>query len=87
MQYGFSAPMRGPLANFEDISHLVLTGEKIGFSTITVSDHIVVPTEIASIYPYNESGEFEGRTSGECLEQLTTVAAIAAITSRLRILT
>ena len=87
MQYGFSAPMRGQLANFDDISHLVLTGEKIGFSTITVSDHIVVPTEIASIYPYNESGEFEGRTSGECLEQLTTVAAIAAITSRLRILT
>ena len=87
MQYGFSTPMRGQLANFDDISRLVLAGEKLEFSTVTVSDHIVVPTEIASIYPYNESGEFEGRVSGECLEQLTTVSAIAAITSRLRILT
>lgn len=87
MQYGFSAPMRGDLANFNDISHLVLTGEKLGFTTVTVSDHIVVPTKIDSIYPYNESGEFEGRVSGACLEQLTTVSAIAAITSKLRILT
>ena len=86
MQYGFSTPMRGQLANFDDISNLVVTGEKLGFSTVAVSDHIVVPTEIDSIYPYNESGEL-GWVSGEHLEQLTTVSAIAAITSKLRILT
>ena len=87
MQYGFSTPMRGPLANFNDISHLVRTGEQLGFTTVAVSDHIVVPTKIDSIYPYNESGEYEGRVSGEYLEQLTTASVIAAITSKLRILT
>ena len=87
MQYGFSTPMRGPLANFNDISHLVRTGEELGFTTVAVSDHIVVPTKIDSIYPYNESGEYEGRVSGEYLEQLTTASVIAAITSKLRILT
>ena len=87
MQYGFSTPMRGQLANFNDISHLVRTGEELGFTTVAVSDHIVVPTKIDSIYPYNESGEYEGRVSGEYLEQLTTASVIAAITSKLRILT
>ena len=53
MDFGFGIPTRGPLANFESISEIVTSGEKLGFGIVTVSDHVVVPRNIDSIYPYN----------------------------------
>lgn len=87
MDFGFGIPMRGPLANIESISEIATSGEALGFNIVTVSDHVVVPRNIASIYPYNEDGSFAGKDTGECLEQLTTLMAIAAITKNLRLLT
>lgn len=87
MKFGFGIPTRGSLADMESISRIALGGEELGFDIVTVSDHIVVPRSIDSIYPYNESGEFAGQADGECLEQLTTLMAIAAITNTLRLLT
>ena len=87
MDFGFGIPMRGPLANVEAISEIVTSGEELGFDIVTVSDHVVVPRHITSIYPYNEDGSFAGQDTGECLEQLTTLMAIAAITKNLRMLT
>ena len=87
MDFGFGIPMRGPLANVESISEIVTSGEELGFDIVTVSDHVVVPKHINSVYPYNEDGSFAGQDTGECLEQLTTLMAIAAITTNLRLLT
>ena len=87
MDFGFGIPMRGPLANVDSISEIVTSGEGLGFDIVTVSDHVVVPRHITSIYPYNEDGSFAGQDTGECLEQLTTLMAIAAITDKLRLLT
>tara|TARA_Y100001001_G_C8012833_1_gene310360 strand:- start:194 stop:1147 length:954 start_codon:yes stop_codon:yes gene_type:complete len=87
MEFGFGIPMRGPLANIESITEIVTVGEDLGFDIVTVSDHVVVPRDIASIYPYNEDGSFAGQDTGECLEQLTTLMAVAAITKNLRLLT
>ena len=87
MNFGFGIPMRGPLANVESISEIVTSGEELGFDIVTVSDHVVVPKHINSVYPYNEDGSFAGQDTGECLEQLTTLMAIAAITTNLRLLT
>ena len=88
MEYGFSVPTRGPLATMENISSIVVAGEELGFHIASVSDHVVIPTDISSVYPYSEDGVFltvDG--SGECLEQLTTIAAVAASTSSIRLLT
>ena len=61
--------------------------ERLGYGFISVNDHIVVPRDIASRYPYSESGEWAARTAGECLDQLATLAFLAARTERLRLLT
>ena len=88
MNFGFGIPIRGPLANMESISEIVKGGEELGFNIVTVSDHIVVPHSIKSTYPYNESGEFAGQEEGgACLEQLTTLMAIASVTKNIRLLT
>ena len=87
MEFGFGVPSRGPLASLENIVALAQKGEELGFDIITVSDHIVVPNEIDSIYPYNDTGEFTSSQSGEYMEQLTTIAYLAGVTSRIRLLT
>ena len=87
MEFGFGVPSRGPLASLENIVALAQKGEELGFDIITVSDHIVVPNDIDSIYPYNETGEFTSSQSGEYMEQLTTIAYLAGVTSKIKLLT
>ena len=87
MEFGFGVPSRGPLASLENIVALAQKGEELGFDIITVSDHIIVPNDIDSIYPYNETGEFTSSQSGEYMEQLTTIAYLAGVTSKIKLLT
>ncbi len=87
MEFGFGAPSRGPLASVENMVALAQKGEELGFEIVTVSDHIVVPNDIDSIYPYNETGEFTSSQSGEYMEQLTTIGYLAGVTSKIKLLT
>ena len=60
MEYGFGVSTRGPLATLEAITTLARRGEEMGFSLVNVSDHIVIPKEVKSRYPYNQTGKFTG---------------------------
>ncbi len=89
MKFGVSAPFRGPLAEAGTIRRIAEAAERLGYGYLTVSDHIVVPKRIESDYPYSESGEFPWSAGGDldCMEQFTLLAWIAAVTSRIRLLT
>lgn len=87
MDFGFNIPARGPLANPDDIMALARRGEELGFTYLLVTDHIVVPKDIASRYPYTKSGAFPGSAYGECLEQIAVMGFVAAATTKARILT
>ena len=69
MEFGFGVATRGPGAVPDDIVRLGQRGEDLGFEIVTVSDHVIIPRDIGSIYPYSEDGAFAGSDSGECLEQ------------------
>ena len=56
MRYGFSLPVRGNLADYDGITGIARSGEKLGFVAATIADHIVFPTAVASKYPYDASG-------------------------------
>ena len=86
MEFGFGVPTRGPLSAPVTMAALAAKGEELGFGFVNVSDHLVIPRNIDSIYPYNESGEFAGGDSGECLDQLTTLAFLAGNTSKVKLL-
>ena len=87
MEFGFGVPTRGPVATPDSLATLAQRGEEMGFSIISVSDHVVIPKSIASRYPYNETGEFAGGPAGECLEQLSMLSFLAGVTSSARLLT
>ena len=85
MEFGFGAPSRGSQATAENLSALAARGQELGFGIMTVSDHVVIPNNIASRYPYSESGQFRG--AEDYLEQLTTIAYLVGRTSDIRLLT
>ena len=85
MNFGFSAPTRGPQSTPEALAKLVAHGEALGFGIVSVSDHVVMPRTANSTYPYSEDGSFRG--DAECMEQLTLHAYLAAMTTKLRLLT
>jgi probable F420-dependent oxidoreductase len=87
MQIGCSAPTSGPLIAPDSLVRIATEAEMLGFDYVTVSDHVMIPTSIASRYPYSESGEFPSGAGAARLEQLTTAAFIAAATSKLGIVT
>jgi probable F420-dependent oxidoreductase len=87
MLIGFDMPVRGALATPETIARLAVEGEAMGFGHATFSDHIVIPNDIQARYPYAETGEFPAQARGDWYEQLTTMAFVAARTTRLRLVT
>jgi len=87
MDYGFSIPTRGPLADRESLLAIVKRGEELGFSYLAIPDHIVIPRQIGSPYPYNTARKMVGAADGDCLEQLVLMSYLAAATSKIRLLT
>ena len=59
----------------------------MGFDYATLSDHVVIPTDIQAKYPYSSTGEFPAGARAERHEQLIEVAFLAAKTTRLRLIT
>lgn len=87
MQIGFNAPAGGPLAAPDQLAPLCEGAEALGMDYATFSDHVVIPKDISTRYPYSDTGEFPAGAAGARHEQLTEVAWVAARTSRLRLVT
>src|SRR5229473_5938462 len=87
MQFGFGAPVSGPLSTPDSLVRITVEGEAMGYDYATISDHVVIPRDIEAKYPYSDTGEFPGRAGGDRHEQLTAVAFIAGKTARLRLVT
>ena len=69
---------------FEDNSQLLdiaRAAEEMGYAGIAVADHVAVPHGFTSVHPSGEN-PFDHRTNFP--DPLTTIAAMAAVTTRLR---
>ena len=87
MDFGLHLGTRGAASNPDNIRALAQHADRLGFSHLGFSDHVVIARSIASRYPYNESGDWPGVSTGFCLEQITCLAYAAAVTQRIRLLT
>ena len=85
MRYGFTLPVRGELANHQGIAGMAEHGERLGFTSATIADHIVIPTVVESAYPYDASGKHP--SAGDAMEALSLLAFVAGRTSQLRLIT
>jgi probable F420-dependent oxidoreductase len=63
---------------------LAQAAEQAGFHGVAVSDSICYPKEASSKYPYNKDGSREFLESVPFVESLISVAAMAAVTEKIR---
>ena len=87
MKYGIMLPSRGDLARPENIIPIAQKAEELGFAVMMFPDHIVLPNDVDSPYPYTHSGVFPGTDNNEAMEQLTVLSFLAGQTESIRLVT
>jgi probable F420-dependent oxidoreductase len=85
VQFGYHLPIWGPAATRETLLAVARRVEALGFDSVWASDHVVIPFEIRSRYPYNATGDFPLAPTTNFLEPLTALALVAGVTERLRL--
>ena len=75
----------GPLASPEAVRTLAQQAEALGFDSVWVPDHIVVPRQVASSYPYAASGASPFDPEQPFYEPLSVLNFLAGCTRRVRL--
>ena len=85
MDIGCHLPVYGPAATREALTLFARRAEALGYDSLWVSDHVVIPYTIRSRYPYNATGDFPLSPDTDFLEPLTVMALVAGVTSKIRL--
>jgi probable F420-dependent oxidoreductase len=86
MEFGVSLPGRGPLATPDSILRLATKADALGYDSLFVTDHVVLPASMArSVYPYSSTGQLPGGAAQDYLEPLAVLGWLAHVTKRIRI--
>jgi len=83
--FGCSVPSRGPMASPENLRTLAQRAEDLGFDSVWVSDHIILPTEVDSFYPYAADGVATFTPDQPYYEPISTLNFLAGCTHRVRL--
>jgi probable F420-dependent oxidoreductase len=70
-----------------DAMRLVRLAEAAGFDSVFAVDHVVIPDDYASTYPYSSTGRLPGGRATAFPDPLIWIAHAAAATTRLRFMT
>ena len=85
MGFGCVFPNRGAMATPANLARFAERAEALGYDTVWFSDHIVIPTDVKSFYPYDPSGRMPFNPAEPYWEPLTVMSYIAGRTSRVRL--
>jgi probable F420-dependent oxidoreductase len=89
MKLGAKLPNTGTAAVSGSVAHSVTRRarelEAAGFDSLWVSDHVVLPAEINSWYPFAADGRASWPSDSPWLETIVVLAAAAASTERIRL--
>ena len=83
--FGCSMPSRGPMAGPENLRTLAQRAEDLGFDSVWVSDHVILPREVASFYPYAADGVATFRPDQPYYDPIATLNFLAGCTHRVRL--
>jgi probable F420-dependent oxidoreductase len=82
---GAKVPNSGPLPERPGIPAMAAALEKAGFESLWVSDHVVMPAEIHSRYPFAADGRATWPTDTPYYDAIVAMTLIAAATTTARI--
>ena len=90
LEFGFYLPNSGEGAQPDALASIAGLGDRLGFYCMVAPDHILMPRQVDSVYPYSVTGSIlAGGNSGagEWPEQITTLAYLAGVTENIRLVT
>jgi len=82
LRIGAKLPNSGPLPLRFGIPMLAASLEAAGFDSLWVSDHIVMPAAIDSVYPFAADGKVTWSSETPYFDALVALALAAAVTER-----
>jgi probable F420-dependent oxidoreductase len=87
MNFGLMFANAGPLGLPEVFTPLATTAERVGFESLWMVEHVVIPVGYQSRYPYDPSGKIPAPDSLPLPDPLLQLAYGAAITKKIRLAT
>ncbi len=85
MEIGLHLPQVGPLATRKGLTTIARMAEDRGFDSLWVSDHVIVPRNLKSRYPYSPDGSFPVPPDIPFLEPLAVLQFVAAVTEKAKL--
>lgn len=85
MLVGVHLPHVGPNATRDNLRQFAQTMENLGFASLWVSDHVIVPREYESRYPYHPSGRLGPGPDTPFLEPIMALQFVAACTEKVQL--
>src|SRR5207248_571720 len=77
--------MRDPLADPAALADAARLAEGLGYHSVFVADHVVMPRTLASAYPYSRDGGFPYDPDRDWLDPLVALGFLAGRTTTIRI--
>jgi probable F420-dependent oxidoreductase len=78
-------PVNIGVRNVERMLEIATTAEQQGFESVWTFEHVIVPVDYASRYPYSADGKMGTTPETNFVDPLIALSAIAAATSRIRL--
>jgi probable F420-dependent oxidoreductase len=85
MKFGIMFANVGPFVAPERLAELARTADAVGIESLWTVEHVVVPQDYLSEYPYSRSGRMAGGEAVPIPDPLLPLAYAAALTERLRL--
>lgn len=85
MEYGITLPATGPLATPEALTAVATLAEALGYTSLWVTDHIVIPEASTSAYPYRVDRKLPWPSNIPYLDAFTALAWVGAVTHKIRL--
>jgi probable F420-dependent oxidoreductase len=85
MHFGLHLPHVGPMATRAAVLGVARAADAAGIDSLWVSDHVVVPRDYGSRYPYGPGGKMPIPDDAPFLEAVATLLAVSGVTERARL--
>ncbi len=85
MQFGAHIFGVGELANPKTLVEVAQLAEALGYHSIFVADHIIVPRGLESKYPYSGDGSFPYAPDQDWLDPMVALGYLAGLTQTIRL--
>ena len=87
MKLGLMFVNSGPFSNPALLTHLATTAERCGIESLWTVEHVVIPQDYKSPYPYSSTGKIPGGEDVSIPDPLLPLAFVAAVTKKVKLAT